>query len=700
MRRTNPFAVATSMVALVTSNCLHLPAFAQTPTQQPTEGGLSKASPLSGVGENYGTSNLAKPNAVVINPGPQELIKLQTLSKEVQKDQELRKQPPRGRQAFATYMGQDPMLERYAKILDTNPSLDATLLTVLAWNHVALDMTSIDHTTQGGASDPADPTKKIFESTYGEQFGPPRSSRAMAIVHMAMFEAANIVDKTYASYRAPSAATDLQTDILSRLGPGFDPSHASEAAAISAAAYQALIALYPNKTALLDVSKLRIAVLVGAQEKAKGGDSAGRVAMGTTLGEQSAVAILAIRSNDNSNKNHQSDDNCKPVHFCFEDSFPSPPRAPAKVIDWTEDPVSKLPVKLGSDWLSVSPFVYDSAAVVTDTGIKLLSGKMLVFPKPPNQKFTDSLKKETSGKRPDPHGGVKPMADTPANQGTLDLYVYGSVAQVPNGPAKMVPSAYSVQVYGGLAVPADVPLAFPPGQGDRFLTPTKRTQAQTVFAQFWGYDAVALLCAPPRLYNMIATSIALDHVVDGKGPRTGVAMAHYLALTNMALADAAIAGWGGKYRYNIARPVTYLRAENGGNDPNWVSSKWTPFGQVATNGQPLGTTPPFPRLSFGPCGLRWCIFPDGRPSAWFAKDAAASNFDFVSDEYNGETFGADGRARPFMKVHYATLEGAKWENAESRIFLGVHWQQDGDDGVALGNDIADRMFATTMKKLH
>src|ERR1700724_2849539 len=33
---------------------------------------------------------------------------------------------------------------------------------------------------------------------------------------------------------------------------------------------------------------------------------------------------------------------------------------------------------------------------------------------------------------------------------------------------------------------------------------TSRTEAQTFEAKFWGYDGTSALCAPPRLYNMIA----------------------------------------------------------------------------------------------------------------------------------------------------------------------------------------------------
>ena len=85
---------------------------------------------------------------------------------------------------------------------------------------------------------------------------------------------------------------------------------------------------------------------------------------------------------------------------------------------------------------------------------------------------------------------------------------------------------------------------------DRWPTPTSRSGAanptdpmpadntnQTFIGIFWGYDGTALLCAPPRLYNMIATSVALK-----EKPITNVEdMSLYLAYVNVAMADAGIA---------------------------------------------------------------------------------------------------------------------------------------------------------------
>ena len=64
------------------------------------------------------------------------------------------------------------------------------------WNEVALDATGLDHT----------PTTPGERRVFGEQFGPGRSSRAMAIVHIAVFDAMNAIIGGYQSYTDPRVA--------------------------------------------------------------------------------------------------------------------------------------------------------------------------------------------------------------------------------------------------------------------------------------------------------------------------------------------------------------------------------------------------------------------------------------------------------------------------------------------------------------
>src|SRR4030095_9813542 len=59
----------------------------------------------------------------------------------------------------------------------------AGLDTIRRWNEIAIDASGLDHT-------PVTPGEK---RVFGEQLGPGRSSRAMAIVHIAMFDTVNSV---------------------------------------------------------------------------------------------------------------------------------------------------------------------------------------------------------------------------------------------------------------------------------------------------------------------------------------------------------------------------------------------------------------------------------------------------------------------------------------------------------------------------
>src|SRR5262249_30079419 len=93
------------------------------------------------------------------------------------------------------------------------------------WNEVAIDTSGVDHTP------PAPGNPRVF----GEQLGPGRSSRAMAIVHIAVFDAMNAIVGGYQSY--------------SRLRPA--PAETSAPAALALAAHDTPIRLYPSPAARL-----------------------------------------------------------------------------------------------------------------------------------------------------------------------------------------------------------------------------------------------------------------------------------------------------------------------------------------------------------------------------------------------------------------------------------------------------------------
>ena len=179
------------------------------------------------------------------------------------------------------------------------------------WNHIAIDATGLDHT----------PVAPGENRTFGEQLGPGRSSRAMAIVHIAMFDTINAVLGRYESY------TRVHVQHLP----------VSLHAAISQAARDTLVALYPSQTASFD-SRL-------AEDLLQVGDGRKRT-NGIELGHRVAAALLALRANDGSQV---------PEPHVGVDYFTS--NLPGH---WRQDPISLIPIALGAHWGECRPFVLQS----------------------------------------------------------------------------------------------------------------------------------------------------------------------------------------------------------------------------------------------------------------------------------------------------------------------------------------------------
>jgi hypothetical protein len=194
----------------------------------------------------------------------------------------------------------------------TAPPRKALVSWVRRWNQIAIDASGLDHTP------PAAGEQRVF----GEQLGPGRSARAMAIVHIAIHDALNAILGEYQTY------TDL----------GPRARSASPKAAIAQAAHDALVALYPSQTASFDDAlALDLAALRDGHAETEG----------VEVGRQAAAAILALRSDDGS----QHDEPRMGVDYVPSD-------APGA---WRQDPISKAPIALGARWGEVAPFVLTSA---------------------------------------------------------------------------------------------------------------------------------------------------------------------------------------------------------------------------------------------------------------------------------------------------------------------------------------------------
>ena len=80
---------------------------------------------------------------------------------------------------------------------------------VRRWNEIAIDASGLDHT----------PVTRGEKRVFGEQLGPARSSRAMAIVHIAIFDAVIAITGGYRSYSGiPPAPKNTSMQRRNRTG--------------------------------------------------------------------------------------------------------------------------------------------------------------------------------------------------------------------------------------------------------------------------------------------------------------------------------------------------------------------------------------------------------------------------------------------------------------------------------------------------
>jgi hypothetical protein len=431
--------------------------------------------------------------------------------------------------------------------LGSGPSTDV----VRRWSSIAIDASGLDH-TPGQA---------------GEQLGPGRAARAMAIVHIAMFDAANSLGGRYESY----------TDIAPA------PRGTSVNAAVAQAAHDTLVAMFPSQQATFDRALLGELLRVW--------DRRARY-QGVLVGRRAGQAILAARARDGSRH--------------------AEPRVGVDWVtgtapgDWRQDPISQHPLALGAFWGSVRPFVIEA----------------------------------------------------------------GSQFRVPPPPAMTSPE-YAAAFDEVRRLGGDEPT-------------TERTEDQTHAGIYWAYDGTPSLCAPPRLYNQIALTVA-EHM----GTTGIVETARLLALVNTAMADAGIAIWESKFFYDVWRPIGGIReAGTDGNPDTAGDPTFSPLGAPASNLTGPNFTPPFPSYPSGHAGFGGAIFQILR--RFYRTDAI--RFTFVSDEYNGVTVGNDGEIRPLKPRTFTSLSQAEEENGQSRIYLGIHWSFDKTEGIAQGRQVADWVF--------
>lgn len=449
-----------------------------------------------------------------------------------------------------------------AKPLFDSPDLWLLLL-INHCNSVTIDTSGLDHTA----------VQLDEDRVFGHQLGPHRASRAMAIVHIAMFEAYVMLNGGFASYVG-----------LPHVDVPVNGLHVATVAAVLQATYAALTALYPSHSTRLNaLLATNMSTLPDSIPKTQG----------IQAGNQAATAIVTQRLNDGSN-------HAEPI--VGQTYFPS--GAPG---DWQPDPVSNILTAVGGLWHSVGPFVVQSASQFR-------------------------------------------AAPYPALNSEEYMMMYDEVKAI---------------------------------GGDGVTTPTVRSQEKTDIGLFWAYDGTPSLCAPPRLYNQLAMQMLCSEC-----HRLPVAtIFRSLVVMNVLMADIAICCWDSKYFYKLWRPITAIHAADlDGNPGTAVMPSWLPLGAPASNlSSGVNFSPPFP------------AYPSGHATfcagvCQFLRTVLGTDvidMTFLSDEFNGHTLDAMGNIRPYRPRHYTSITHIEEENADSRIYLGIHFTCDKTSGLTMGHDIAD-----------
>jgi hypothetical protein len=185
-----------------------------------------------------------------------------------------------------------------------------------------------------------------------------------------------------------------------------------------------------------------------------------------------------------------------------------------------------------------------------------------------------------------------------------------------------------------------------------------RSQDQSDLALFWAGNTALY-------WNRIAAQLSTARGL------TLTENAHLFALLNVAMADAAIACWDGKYRYVFWRPITAIRAglTPADADPTWVS--WLDFFPAGTPAHPE--------------------YPSGHSTV-----SGSAAFILAAAFGENTAFSVTSDVRPGTRS-FSSFSDAVAEIANARVFGGIHFRTSCVRANGLGRAVADYVSTHAMR---
>jgi membrane-associated phospholipid phosphatase len=193
-------------------------------------------------------------------------------------------------------------------------------------------------------------------------------------------------------------------------------------------------------------------------------------------------------------------------------------------------------------------------------------------------------------------------------------------------------------------------------------TSTFRNAYQAQTAAFWQNDT------PTDVWDRVADSLALEHHYNL------LRSARLLAFVNVAEADAAIAVWDAKNKFNTWRPVTAIaQAALDGNSNTDTEAGW----------MPLLVTPYFQE------------YPSGHSGVSSAATSVLASFFGANSDFTVTSNGLPGVQRSFTSFTSAIAQVA-----DARVFAGFHFRFSCNDAAQMGVQIAGFAESTLMRPIN